>query len=82
VVGVLPADSSIGGGPIVCDCMLSPVGLEAGSDRWCGLLPSRLEVGRGGMGVVPTGPDERVLGRGSAGIWGGCSRVVGVRFEE
>jgi len=41
-------------------------GLEAGSDRWCGLLPSRLEVGRGGIGVVPTSPDEQVLGRGSA----------------
>src|SRR5882672_9260169 len=81
VVGVLPADSSIGGRPIVRDCMLSPVGLEAGSDRWCGLLPSRLEVGRGGIGVVPTGPDERVLGRGSAGIWGGCSRVVGMHLE-
>jgi len=52
VVGVLPADSSMGGGPIVRDCMLSTVGLEAGSDRWCGLLPSRLEVGRGGIGVV------------------------------
>src|SRR5882672_3916837 len=82
VVGVLPADSSTGGGPIVRDCKLSPVGLEAGSDRWCGLLPSCLEVGRGGIGVVPTGPDERVLGQGSASIWGGCSRVVGVRLEE
>ena len=71
----------MGGGPIMHDCMLSTVGLEAGSDRWCGLLPSRLEVGRGGIGVVPTGPDERVLGQGSAGIWGGCSRMVGMRLE-
>src|SRR5882672_818816 len=81
VVGVLPAGSSIGGGPNVHDCMLSPVGLEAGSDRWCGLLPSRLEVSRGGIGVVPTSPDEQVLGRGSAGIWGGCSRMVGMHLE-
>ena len=62
--------------------MFSTVGLEAGSDKWCGLPPYHLDVGRGGMGVVPTGPDERILGRGSAGIWGGCSRVVGMRFEE
>jgi len=26
-------------------------------------------VGTKGMGVVPTGPDERVLGRDSASIW-------------
>src|SRR5467141_1087504 len=82
VVGVLPADSSMAGGPIVRDCMFSTVGLEAGSDRWCGLLPSHLEVGRGGIGVVPTSPDERVLGRGSTGIWGGCSHMVGVRLKE
>jgi len=33
VVGVLPVGSSMSGGPSVCDCMLSSVGLEAGSDR-------------------------------------------------
>ena len=82
VVGVLPGYSSTGGGPIRCDCMLSTVGLDAGSDKWCGLPPSRLDVGQGGMGVIPTSPDESVLGRGSAGIWGGCSRMVGVCLDE
>ena len=72
----------MGGGPIVCDCMLSTVELEAGSGKWCGLPPSHLDVGRGGVGVVPTGPDEHVLGRGSASIWGGCSRMIGVHLEE
>ena len=73
--------ASTGGGPIICDCMLSTVGLGAGSDKWCGLPPSRLDVGRGGIGVVPTGPDECILGQGSAGIWGGCSCVVGVHLN-
>src|SRR5882672_12309183 len=53
VVGVLPAYSSMGGGPIIRDCMLSTVGLEAGSDKWCGLPPSHLDVSRGGDGSRP-----------------------------
>src|SRR5882672_5440474 len=72
----------MGGGPIVCDCMLSAVKLEAGSDKWCGLPPSCLDVGQGGMGVIPTAPDERVLGRGSVSTWGGCSCMVSVCLEE
>src|SRR5882672_2625922 len=48
--------------PIECDCMLSDAGLDAGSDKRCGLLSSLLDIGRGGIRVIPTGPDECVLG--------------------
>ena len=49
-------------------------------ETYVGLVST--DVGRGGMGVVPTGPDERVLGWGSAGIWGGCSCMEGMRLDE
>ena len=38
-----------------------------------GLHPSHLDWGRTGKGVVPTGPDERVLGRATSGKCGGAS---------
>ena len=52
---------STGRVPLRGDGMLSDTGLDAGSDKQCGLPSSRLDVGQGGIGVVPTGPDERVL---------------------
>ena len=47
-------------------------------DGW-GLRPSRLDWGRMGKGVIPTGPDEPVLGRATSGKCGGASRRGGVR---
>src|SRR5882672_12908512 len=61
VVGVLLVYPSIGGGSIVCDCGLSAMGLDAGSDKWCRLQPSLLDDSCGGMGVIPTSPEERIL---------------------
>ena len=52
---------STGRVPLRGDGMLSDTGLDAGSTMRCGLLSSHLDVGRSGIGVVPTGPDECVL---------------------
>src|SRR5882724_13182219 len=46
-------------------------------DGAVGLVPPCLDCGRGGPGVVPTGPVECVWGLGTAGMCGGSSRSRG-----
>src|SRR5882724_430412 len=58
---------------------LSDQGLP--SKAW-GLRPSHLDWGRMGKGVIPTGPDHRILGRPTSGMCGGASRGGGVRCIE
>jgi len=52
---------STGRVPLRGDGKWSDAGLDTGSVMQCGLLFSRLDVGKSGIGVVPTGPDERIL---------------------
>ena len=52
---------STGRVPLRGDGMLSNAGLDAGSDKQCGLLSSCLDIRRSGIGVIPTGPDKHIL---------------------